>query len=78
MLVEAIGVASGGANADAPFQVEHKSVDEANGLWAQSEFTDLDAPYLVLDGQVRLSGRQWRAASLDHVAHVLSGAHMRQ
>jgi len=78
MVVEAISVAQGGANADAPFHIEHKSVQEANGLWARGEFTDLDAPYLMLDDEVRLSGREWRTASLDHVAQLLSGAYMRR
>jgi hypothetical protein len=76
MVVEAISVARGGANADAPFHVEHKSVEEAHGLADGVDFSDLDAPYLVLDGKVQLNGRQWRSASLDQVAHLLSGAYM--
>lgn len=76
MVVEAISAARGGANTDPPFHVEHKSVEEANGMFQRGEFSDLDAPYLMLDGKVKLNGREWRSASLDHVANLLSGAYM--
>lgn len=75
MVVEAITVARGGANTDAPFHVEHKSVEEANTLWGRGDFSDLDAPYFMLDDEVKLNGRVWRSASLEHVAHLLSGAY---
>ncbi len=78
MVVEAISVVQGGANANAPFHIEHRSVEEANGIWARGDFTDLDAPYLVLDDKVRLSGREWRGASMEQVAQLLSGAYMRR
>ena len=78
LMIEAISLALKGSVDDANVDFAHQSVTEALALFKQAEFNDLDAPYLVVDDEVRLSGRAWREASVDSVVSILSGANLRR
>jgi hypothetical protein len=75
MMVEAISMAVGAASQQGAVDFSHKSVSEAGALWHGLEFNDMDAPYFVVDDQVRLSGREWRTASIDSVISILNEHH---
>lgn len=77
LMIEAISLALKGSADDSNFDFAHQSVTEALALFKQGDFNDLDAPYLVVGEEVKLSGRAWREASVDSVVSILSGAHLR-
>lgn len=75
MMVEAISMAVGAAQPDNSVDFAHKSVSEACELWRSMEFNDMDAPYFLVGDQVKLSGREWRVASVDSVISILNEHH---
>lgn len=75
MMMEAIGLAIKGAAQDGAVEFTHQSVVQAAAFWTQREFNDVDAPYFMVDDEVKLNGREWRAAPVDSVVSILSAAH---
>jgi len=75
MMAEAISMAVGAASPEGAVDFAHKSVSEACDLWRSLEFNDMDAPYFLVGDQVKLSGREWRVASVDSVVSILSEHH---
>jgi hypothetical protein len=72
MMEEAISMAVKGSIEDGTVRFEHRSVSEATEAYKGVDFNDLDAPYFMLDDEVRLNGREWRVASLESVVSILS------
>ena len=77
-MIEAISLALKGSVDDSNVDFAHQSVTEALALFNQTDFNDLDAPYLVVDDEVKLNGRAWREASVDSVVSILAGASLRR
>jgi hypothetical protein len=77
MIVEAISMAVGGTLEEKRVEFRHQSVEEARHSWKGSSFDDLEAPYLMLGDEVKLNGREWRAAGLDSVVGIISDARAR-
>lgn len=73
MMIEAIGLALKGASQNGAVDFQHQSVIEAAAFWKEREFNDVDAPYFLVDDEVKLNGREWRAASVDSVVSILEG-----
>jgi hypothetical protein len=74
MMVEAISMALKAAVEDGSVDFKHQSVSQAAAAMKGQEFNDLDAPYFLVDDEVKLSGRAWRAASVDSVVSILADA----
>ena len=72
MMDEAITMAVKGAPDDKNVEFAHRSVQEAIAAWKGKEFNDLDAPYFMVNDEVKLHGREWRSASVDSVVSILS------
>ena len=68
-------MAVGAFEEDGSVDFAHKSVTEALSLWRHLEFNDMDAPYFLVGDQVKLNGREWRAASVDSVISILNEHH---
>jgi hypothetical protein len=78
MMVEAISMALKGATDESNVDFTHQSVEQASAFWKEREFNDLDAPYFLVDDEVKLHGRGWREASVESVISILSGAQSRR
>lgn len=77
MMDEAISMALKGRTDDSLVDFAHKSVVEASKLWAAFRFSDLDAPYFMVNDDVKLNGRGWRAASVESVISILNESGLR-
>ena len=74
MMDEAIAMLAQAAPADQNLEFAHRSVQEAMQAWKGIDFNDLDAPYFMVGDEVKLHGREWRAASADSVVSLLSSS----
>jgi hypothetical protein len=74
MMDEAIGLAVKGAPDEKNVEFAHRSVQEAMAAWKGKEFNDLDAPYFMVDDDIKMHGREWRTASVESVVSILSAS----